>query len=105
MIIDDDEQYSYAFEQGRRAAQVGLPITSNPHLDSEPSAVAAWTDGYQSIDMTHISLDDRFRIYEEGRMAGERGESASISPYLEDDDPEPLELWLRGYAPHVELIR
>jgi hypothetical protein len=101
MIIDDDEQYSYAFEQGRRAARVGLPITSNPHLDSQPLAVAAWTDGFRSIDTTRFSLDHRFRIYEEGRMAGERGDPALVSPYLDDDDPEPLELWLLGYAPHV----
>jgi hypothetical protein len=101
MIINDDEQYSFAFEQGRRAARVGLPITSNPHLDSQPLAVAAWTDGYRSIDTSRWSSDHRFRIYEEGRVAGERGESASVSPYLDDDDPEPLELWLLGYAPYV----
>lgn len=101
MIIDDDEWYSYAFEQGRRAARVGLPITANPHLDSQPLAVAAWTDGFRSIDTSRLSSDHRFRIYEEGRIAGERGEPASVSPYLDDDDPEPLELWLLGYAPHV----
>jgi hypothetical protein len=97
----EDEQFIFAFEQGRRAARIGLPITANPHLDSKPLAVAAWTDGYMSVDLTQFSADHRFRIYEEGRMAGAQGVSASESPYLDDDDPEPLELWLLGYAPDV----
>lgn len=101
MIIDDDERYSYVFEQGRRAARVGLPLTSNPHLGSQPVDVVAWADGFRSVDTTRLSSDNRFRIYEEGRVAGENGEPASLSPYLDDDDPEPLELWLLGYAPNV----
>jgi hypothetical protein len=62
MIIDDDEQYSYAFEQGQHVARVGLPIKSNPHLDSQLLAVEAWMDGSQSIDTSRLSLDHR--IYE-----------------------------------------
>jgi hypothetical protein len=97
----EDEQFCFAYEQGRRAARIGLPITSNPHLDGEPLVVAAWTDGYRSVDVKRLSPDHRFRIFEEGRMAGVRGQPVSQSPYLDDDDPEPLELWLLGYAPDV----
>jgi hypothetical protein len=38
-----------------------------------------------------------------GCRDSERGDPASICPYTEDENPERMEIWLIGYAPHIDL--
>jgi hypothetical protein len=38
-----------------------------------------------------------------GCRDSERGDPASICPYNEDESPERMEIWLIGYAPHIDL--
>lgn len=100
-MIDADEQFTICYQQGRRAARTGLPVTSNPHIDNASPDVSAWVEGYHSVDLTTLTLSDRFRIFQHGKNAAANGESVSACPYL-DDDPEIMDLWLLGYAPQVE---
>lgn len=102
-MMDSDKQFSFCFEQGRRAARIGLSATSNPYLDDEPSNLSAWVEGYRTVDLKTLSCKHRFRIYEEGVKAADRGESASTCPYL-DDDPEMMNIWLLGHAPCAEEL-
>jgi hypothetical protein len=101
-MVDEDEQYSESFRRGQRAARVGYLITTNPYYDDEPIRFTAWADGFHSVDTSMISQAQRFKTYEEGKSAAEKGYPASYCPYLVDADAELMDVWLLGYAPHVE---
>lgn len=44
-----------------------------------------------------LTVDDRKRIFEDGRDAAAHNHSRSSCPYLTDESPERLYIWLGGY--------
>lgn len=100
-IADDDDQFVHVFEQGRKAARIGAPLTSNPYLDHESIEPAAWADGFHSVYLEELTAVERGRVYLEGKSAAAQGYSASVCAYVNHENPELMEIWLLGYAPHV----
>ncbi|AYD01755.1 hypothetical protein [Neorhizobium sp. NCHU2750] len=101
-MMTDDELFSACFEEGRRAGRIGLPITTNPYLDQETIEIAAWVEGFASVDTAALIPSERAHIFHEGQTAATNGQLASTCPYLEEENPRRMEIWLMGYAPHVE---
>ena len=98
----EDVTFSQCFDHGRRAARIGMPRTTNPYLEEGSIELDAWIEGFETVDSTEIIPIERVHLFHRGREAAERGEPASVCPYTDDDNPERMEIWLLGYAPHVE---
>ncbi|WP_313199909.1 Rmf/CrpP family protein [Rhizobium sp.] len=98
----DDVIFSQCFDDGRRAARIGLPRTTNPYLDEGSIELDAWIEGYETVDSSEIIPIERIHLFHLGREAAERGDPASMCPYMNDDNPERMEIWLLGYAPYVD---
>ncbi len=53
-------------------------------------------------DEKYVHVFEQGNVAElKGQSAASDGQSASICPYVNDDNPELMEIWLLGYAPHV----
>lgn len=102
IMVDDDQIFSRCFEMGRRAARIGLPIAANPYLDTTSAELPAWVEGYASVDAATMPISERAAIYAAGNLAARNGEAASICPFVDEDNPERMEIWLIGYAPAIE---
>lgn len=101
-MCDEDEVFTACFEQGRRAARTGLHVTSNPYLDTDSNELSAWVEGFASVENSVFIPAERAQVFHAGQIASGKGENATVCPYLDDDDPERMEIWLLGYAPHIE---
>lgn len=101
-MLCDDEIFSACFEEGRRAARTGLHVTANPYLDEETIELAAWVEGFASVDTSILIPSERAHLFQEGRTAALNLQLASTCPYLDDENPRRMEIWLMGYAPQVE---
>lgn len=101
-MLDEDQIFARCFEQGRRAATIGKCLTANPYLDVSSEELAAWTEGFASVETATFIQAERAGTFHAGEDAAIRGEPASVCPHLDDDSPERMEIWLLGYAPHVE---
>lgn len=102
MFENDDAAFSRCYTEGRRAARIGGLLTSNPYLDITSVHPAAWVEGHASVDNTVLDRVERADIFKAGALAAAGGETASTCPYIADEDPERFEIWLLGYAPHVD---
>lgn len=98
----DDVLFTQCFDQGRRAACIGMQRTANPYIDHPGVRLDAWVEGFETVDNSEIIPIERIHLFHLGREAAERGEPASMCPYVADDNPERMEIWLLGYAPHVD---
>ena len=76
--------------------------TTNPNLDEESTKLGAWIEGFETVDNSEITPHERVHLFHLGRDAADRGGPASMCPYLNDDNPERMEIWLLGYAPYVD---
>lgn len=102
-MSEDDVKFAKSFDEGRRAATIGLGLITNPYIDEGSIELDAWIEGFASVDTSTIIPTERTHIFHLGRDAAERGESASVCPYMTDDEePERMEIWLLGYAPYVD---
>lgn len=101
--MDEDLIFAECYESGRRAARVGKFATANPHLSGEPTRMAAWVEGYSSVNDPSFPQEERAQIFSAGEAAASSGKTANFCPYSSDDDRERMEIWLMGYAPHVEM--
>ncbi|GGG06684.1 hypothetical protein GCM10010924_39270 [Rhizobium wenxiniae] len=70
--FEDNDLYAAAFEDGCCAARVGKFVTANSCLDRDSVELAAWVDGFASIN------------------------TAELIPL------ERMEIWLMGYVPHSQ---
>lgn len=98
---DEDQEFARCFAEGRRAGRIGLSPIANPYMQADAICLAAWVEGHASVDMISLSGADRAAIFDEGSIAGQTGEPATSCPYLDDEEPERMEIWLLGYAPNV----
>lgn len=98
----DDVMFAQCFDEGRRAARIGLLLRANPYLDEGKIELDAWLEGFVTVETKDITPTERNHLFHLGRDAAERGEPASICPHMNDDDPERFEVWLLGYAPYVD---
>lgn len=98
----EDVLHSQCFNEGRKAACIGMPRHSNPYLDRAGISLHAWVEGFETVSNTEIIPIERIHIFHLGREAAERGDPASVCPYTEDENPERMEIWLIGYAPYID---
>lgn len=101
---DQDELFSRCLEEGRRAARISRAVASNPYLDIIGAEQPAWVEGFASVGTSAFTLAERASIFNAGHDAGELSEPAASCPHQNDDDPERMEIWVLGYAPHVEPV-
>lgn len=100
-MSQDDVIYSKCFEEGRRAGRIGMPDATNPYGEAGTER-SAWLDGYASVDFDHVIAIERIHVFHLGREAGERGDTATNCPFVHDENPERMEIWLMGYAPQID---
>lgn len=98
----DDVVFSQCFNEGRRAACIGMSRITNPYLDRAGIKLDAWVEGFETVDNSDIIPIERIHLFHQGREAAERGDPASICPYTNDNNPERMEIWLIGYAPYID---
>lgn len=98
----DDVLYSQCFNEGRRAACIGMSRIANPYMDRAGLKLDAWVEGFETVDNSEIIPIERIHLFHLGREAAERGHSASMCPYINEENPERMEIWLIGYAPFVD---
>lgn len=100
----DDVIHSQCFDEGRRAACIGMPRHANPYLDRAGIKLDAWVEGFETVDSSEIIPIERIHLFHQGREAAERGDAASMCPHTDDDNPERMEIWLIGYAPYIDRM-
>lgn len=103
-MLEDDDLFAAAFEEGRRAARIGQFVTTNPYLDLDSVELTAWVEGFASVNTAELIPQERARIFREGENAAKTSLPAFVCPYGSEDNPERMEIWLMGYVPHAELI-
>lgn len=100
-MSQDDVIYTKCFDEGRRAGRIGMPQATNPYRDAGTER-SAWHDGYAAVDFDDLIAIERIHLFHLGREAGERGETATRCPFVHDQNPERMEIWLLGYAPKAD---